>query len=62
VKRGQPVLEAQKAHDSHDIVNMDEPWFHFSMVHKGIELATVLPVPDREWHMIQVLELMITVI
>jgi hypothetical protein len=40
---------------------LDESWFYFSTDHERISLAPGEPVPDRERHMIQSLQLMIMV-
>jgi hypothetical protein len=55
-------LQVQEAKTWHDIVALDELWFHLSTDHKLIWLPADTLVLDKEKHMIQFPKLMLTVV
>jgi histone-lysine N-methyltransferase SETMAR len=52
----------QEVRSWHDIVTLDESWFYLSTDHEMIWLQSGEKVPERERHVIQSKELMLTIV
>jgi hypothetical protein len=55
------VLQKQQTRAWHNILTLDESWFYLCTDHERILLTSEQPVPDRERHIMQSPELMLTV-
>jgi hypothetical protein len=56
------TLEVQRDQAWHNIVTLDEPWFHLTTDHESIWFPSDEKVPERQRHMIQSKKFVLTIV